>query len=53
LYGANAVHAAKILLASTPISLQRKRRSLEAIVATAVGDGSATPPRMRTFENSN
>lgn len=53
LYGANAVHAAKILLGSTPISLRRKRRSLEAIAATAVGDGSATPPRMRTSENSN
>jgi hypothetical protein len=35
------------------IGIDRKRRSLEAIVATAVGDGSATPPRMRTSENSN
>jgi hypothetical protein len=33
LHGANARRAAEILLASSPISLQRKRRTLEAIAA--------------------
>jgi hypothetical protein len=31
LHGANAIRAARILLASTPVSLERKRRSLEQI----------------------
>lgn len=53
LQGRKAACAAKILLASTPVSLRRKRRSLEAIAASATSDGSWTPPRMRTSENSN
>jgi hypothetical protein len=53
LQGANAARAAAILLDSSPISLQRKRRSLEAIAATEVGGGQSTPPRMRTSEKSN
>ena len=35
LHGCDARRAAEILLESTPISLERKRRSLEAIAATA------------------
>jgi hypothetical protein len=33
LYGANAIRASQTLLASTPISLQRKRRTLERIAS--------------------
>jgi hypothetical protein len=53
LQGRKAACAAKILLASTPVSLRRKRRSLQAIAASATSDGSWTPPRMRTSENNN
>jgi hypothetical protein len=53
LYGVNAVRAAEILLASTPISLQRKRRTLEAIAAIGHDHQASAPHRMRTSVNSN
>jgi hypothetical protein len=53
LHGAKASGAAKILLASTPVSLRRKRRSLEALSLNTRSDRPSTPPRMRTSENSN
>jgi hypothetical protein len=53
LYGANAVRAAEILLAASPTSLQRKRRTLEAIAATAGTLNGSAPRRMRTSTNSN
>ncbi|MBM3668127.1 MAG: hypothetical protein FJW90_11785 [Actinobacteria bacterium] len=40
LHGANAARAARILLASSPISLDRKRRTLEAIVS---GESERSP----------
>jgi hypothetical protein len=53
LHGRNAMRAARILLTSTPVSLQRKRRTLEAIASLADGDPARTPRRMRTSANSN
>ena len=53
LHGPNAVRGARILLGSSPVSLQRKRRTLEAIASTTVGEPSSTPQRMRTSGNSN
>ena len=43
LHGANAARAAGILLAASPVSLQRKRRSLEAIAAHAPERVRQTP----------
>jgi hypothetical protein len=53
LYGANAGRAAQILLASTPVSLQRKRRRLEAIAQMSLTPRGTTPPAVRTSKTSN
>jgi hypothetical protein len=52
LYGANASSAARILLASSPVSLRRKRRILEAIASLDVDLAASAPVRMRTSINS-
>jgi hypothetical protein len=53
LHARNAAQAAVILLRSSPISLERKRRTLEAIASLAEDDRQPTPPRVRTSENRN
>jgi hypothetical protein len=50
IYGANAARGARIMLASSPISHQRKRRTLEAISLVRPSKYDSSPHRLRESE---